>query len=93
MYILIYHKIHKPGEFWERARSSVADLPAHIKLHSILPNQDGTTATCLWEAPSIKDVRDFVTHHVGELNEMELFEVDMDKAPNNIRPPAERADS
>jgi hypothetical protein len=58
MYIVAIHTISNPEKFWSAAKAM--SIPAQLKLHSVFPSTDGGKGTCLWEAPSLEAVRQFV---------------------------------
>ncbi len=60
MYVLVHHIVSDPGRFWSSASDALGDLPAGLKVHQTLAAKDGTRATCIWEAPSVADVQNFL---------------------------------
>jgi hypothetical protein len=60
MYVLVHHDIQRPEEFWTRSQQALGSLPGHLALHHCLAAEDGTKATCLWEATSADAVRDYL---------------------------------
>jgi hypothetical protein len=80
MYIVVKHNISNPAKFWETAQASMATLPKDVKLHSTLPNRDGSNAVCLWEANSIDTVKEAIEPLLGQISRNEYFEVDANKA-------------
>jgi hypothetical protein len=58
MYIVVNHTISNPAQFWGLAKST--PVPSPLKLHSVFPSTDGARGTCLWEAPSLDAVKQFV---------------------------------
>ena len=80
MFIVVKHSISNPAKFWETAQAAIPTLPKEVKLHSTLPNHDGSTAVCLWEANSIDVVKGAVEPLLGQDSRNEYFEVDAKKA-------------
>ena len=78
MHVVAIHSISDPEKFWGTAGS--AELPDAVKLHSALPNDDGSRAVCLWEADSVDAVRRVVEDSVGDVSENEFFEVNPQNA-------------
>lgn len=78
MYIVALQDIFDPPTFWDCARST--PIPPHLKLHQILPNEDGTQAVCLWEADSVDEVRAFVEEAAGHATIARYFTVAADRA-------------
>lgn len=60
MYVLVHHDIQQPDEFWARSQQALGSLPTDLALHHCLAAEDGTKATCLWEASSAERVREFL---------------------------------
>jgi hypothetical protein len=58
MYIVASHSISNPEKFWGLAKAT--PIPPALKLHSVFPSTDGAKGTCLWEAQSVDDVKQFV---------------------------------
>jgi len=74
MYVIIQHNITSPAKFWEIVKG-VTSVPAGMKLHSTLPSGDGKKAVCIWQAPSVESVKNFVEPAVGTLSSNEYFDV------------------
>ena len=80
MYIVVKHNISNPAKFWETAQAAMLALPKDMKLHSTLPNHDGSNAVCLLEANSIDAVKEAIEPLLGQISRNEYFEVDAKKA-------------
>jgi hypothetical protein len=80
MFVVVQHSISDPKKFWETAQEATAKLPAGIKIHSTLPNSDGTKAVCLWEAKEFNDVKNAVEGSVGQFSKNEYFSVETKNA-------------
>jgi hypothetical protein len=65
MYVTIQHKIHDPQAFQARAEKAFP-LPDGLNVLLFLPAQDFSHATCLYQAPSLEKVRDFVDRLLGD---------------------------
>jgi hypothetical protein len=78
MYIVVEHQISNPQKFWEIAKA--IKLPTGLKIHSTLPNSDGTKAVCLWEGKEINDVKKAVEGAVGQFSKNEYFSVETKNA-------------
>lgn len=65
MFVLVHHNIHQPDTFWPGALAGLGDMPSDLTLHQCLAAEDGTRATCLWEAPSIDKVNAFIDRISG----------------------------
>jgi len=80
MFIVVQHQISKPEKFWETVKASAGKLPAELKLHSTLPNSDGTKAVCVWEANELNSVKNAVEGLVGQFSRNEYFSVEAKNA-------------
>jgi hypothetical protein len=80
MYVIVEHEISNPKTFWETAQTATADLPSHLKVHQTLPNKEGTKAVCLWEAPSVDEVKGLIEGAVGNVSKNTYFPVEAEKA-------------
>lgn len=80
MFIVIQHQITNPEKFWTIAQEATSKLPAGLKLHSSLPNSDGTKAVCIWEANELNAVKEVVESSVGQFSKNEYFSVEAKNA-------------
>lgn len=76
MYIVVQHTISNPTEFWGGAQQMMPKIPATAKLHHTFPTKDGTHAVCLWEAESVKSLRDFLEPLIAPVSQNEYFQVE-----------------
>lgn len=60
MFVLVHHDVQQPESFWARSQEALGDIPSGLTLHHCLAAQDGSRATCLWEASSADAVREFL---------------------------------
>ena len=77
MYVAIKHTIADPEAFQERGRkvTSAENLPAGVKPLQFFPKPDLSTAICLYEGPSVEEVRRHVDGYIGDAARNEFFEV------------------
>ena len=75
MFIGVKHQISDPETFFGIAQQAADNLPAGVKLHLGLPNEDGSSAICVWEAPSIDTARNLLEEAVGHVSKNEYFEI------------------
>lgn len=75
MYIVVQHSISDPVNFLKHAEAANAKMPPALKLHHVFSAPDGTKAVCVWEAPSITAVKDFLEPAVGKYGRNEYYEV------------------
>jgi hypothetical protein len=76
MYIVVQHTISDPTGFWGGAEQLMPNIPAGTKLHHTLPTEDGTRAVCVWEAESVKSLRDFLEPKISRASKNEYFQVE-----------------
>ncbi len=76
MYIVVQHSISNPTEFWSGAEQLMPKIPAAVKLHHSFPTKDGTHAVCVWEAQSVKSLRDFLEPKISRASKNEYFQVE-----------------
>ncbi len=80
MFIIAHHFIQEPDAFWTAAPQLIGSLPSHLKLHSVFPSKDLKTGTCVWEAPNVGDVQDFLDNSVGQMSRNVCYEVSEEMA-------------
>ena len=80
MHVAAIHRISDPDKFFAVAQEALAALPEGMKVDQMLPSVDGSSALCLWQAPSVDAVRDFVDERSGGLAVNEFFEVSAEQA-------------
>jgi hypothetical protein len=82
MYIVAVNNISDPENFVAGVVDGIPKIPEDIRLHSSLPNAQGSRAVCLWEAESIEKVRSLIEEGIegvpglGPFSNNEFFEVD-----------------
>jgi hypothetical protein len=59
MFIVIYHEIHDQ-QLWKDKVNQMASPPHSLRRHQFLTATDLTKAACLWEAPSVDELRDYI---------------------------------
>jgi hypothetical protein len=74
MFVSVIHRISDPDRFFEIARSSV--IPDDLRLPLSVSNADRSTTVCLWEAPSVQSVRDFLEPLAARVCKNEYAEVE-----------------
>jgi hypothetical protein len=77
MTIVVYHDVNNPTEFWASAQKSLPELPIDgvQKIIQVLPNQDMTKATCVWEADSVEALDKYLRSKVGDWSSESYYEV------------------
>jgi hypothetical protein len=76
MYIVVQHSISNPSEFWGGAEQLMPKIPKTFKLHHTFPTKDGTRAVWVWEADSVKSLRDFLEPQISRASKNEYFQVE-----------------
>jgi hypothetical protein len=74
MFIAIEHDIHDAAKFQECAER-VFPLPPGLHVHLFLPATDLSRATCVNEASSLEQVRDFVDTALGDSSTQYYFPI------------------
>lgn len=74
MYIAIEHDIHDPAGF-QRCAEQVFPLPDGLHVHQFLPAEDLRRAACLYEAPSIEQLRGYLDPVLGAASTQRYFAV------------------
>ncbi len=74
MFIAIEHKIHDPEKFQECAKE-VFPLPDDLHVHQFLPAADMSRAVCLYEAPSIEQLSEYLDSKLAPASTQEYFPV------------------
>ena len=80
MYVVVEHEITDPATFWKTAQEGMADTPAHLTLHQVLPATSSDRAACLWEAEDVNAVRDFIEGAVGSVSQNTYYAVEAEQA-------------
>lgn len=75
MFVSVIHRISDPDRFFEMARS--AELPSDLRLPQSISSADRSTTVCLWEAPSVDRVREFLEPITAGICENEYAQVDV----------------
>ncbi len=74
MFIAIEHKIHNPQKFQECAEN-VFPLPDDLHVHHFFPSQDMSRAVCLYEAPSIDRLSNYLDEKLNPASTQQYFPV------------------
>jgi hypothetical protein len=94
MYVEVIHRFTDPPKAFERGDKLVRNLdaPEGVRGLQFYPAKDGSMATCLWEAPSVAAVQDYVDATLGDSSDNTCYEVDAEhsfaRQPLGIREPA-----
>lgn len=74
MFVAIEHDIQDAAKFQQRAEKAFP-LPDGLHVHIFLPASDLSYATCLYEAKSVDQVREFVDGLLGDSSRNRYFPV------------------
>lgn len=79
MFIAIEHEIHDPEKFGKCAED-VFPLPGGLHVHQFLPATDMSRAVCLYEAPSIDHLSEYLDGKLGESSTQRYFPVNSEQS-------------
>jgi hypothetical protein len=74
MFIAIEHQIHDAEAFAERGEQ-VFPLPEDLHVHHFLPATDFSRASCLYEAPSVDRLREYLDGKLREASTQTYYPV------------------
>lgn len=74
MFIAIEHDIHDPQEF-QTCAEAVFPLPDDLHVFQFFPAQDLSRAVCLYEAPSVDRLRDYLDGKLGNASTQRYFPI------------------
>lgn len=85
MHVSVHHRITDPQQ-WEQvtqnmmAKLEQGRLPQGFKGLMYLPGTDGRKADCVWEAPSVDTLRNFLDREIGTAARNEYFQINSQAA-------------
>lgn len=91
MYVVVHHRIRDPKKAFPRGEKLLNGdgAPDGVRVLQFYPATDGSLVTCLWEAPSVDSVQDYVDSTLGDASENACYQVDEEQAradqPSRIR--------
>ena len=74
MFIAIEHTIHDPEKF-QKCAEEVFPLPDDLHVHQFFPAKDMSRAVCLYEAPSIKRLSEYLDAKLNPASTQQYFPV------------------
>jgi len=74
VFVSVIHRVSDPDGFSEMTRN--ATIPEDLRLPQVISSTGRSTIICLWEAPSVQRVRDFVEPLTAGICTNEYTEVD-----------------
>ena len=80
MFVTVIHRISDPDEFESSAKRATEAIPSQLKLHQYMTSVDRKTATCLWEARSVDDVKQLLEPVLGHVSKNEYIPLNAEAA-------------
>lgn len=77
MIIVVNHSIKNPEKFWAAAQESLPKLPEGgvTRVVQVLPSNNMSQASCLWEADSIESLDAYLRSKVQDWSSESYFEL------------------
>ncbi|ODR79838.1 hypothetical protein BG842_03325 [Haladaptatus sp. W1] len=77
MKIGIVHDIHDPEAFLERGEPMLSpeNIPENVQVRQFCPAEDGSVATCVWEAESVAEVSEVVDTTLDDASTQTYFTI------------------
>ena len=82
MYVVVQHQFKDPQTAFARGQRLIKNegAPAGVRGLQFYPSSEGSAATCLWEAPSVAAVQEYVDVTLGDSSENVCYAVDAEHA-------------
>jgi hypothetical protein len=82
MYVVVQHTIKDPQVAFERGERLVKNegAPAGAVGLQFFPAQDGSAVTCLWEAPSVEAIQQYVDDTLGDASDNHCYAVNAEQS-------------
>jgi hypothetical protein len=82
MYVITHHRFIDPPTAFARGEKLIKNegAPTGVNGLQFYPSADGSEAVCLWEAPSVESVQEYVDSTLGDSSNNPCFEVDSQQA-------------
>jgi hypothetical protein len=82
MYVIVQHRFTDPQTAFSRGEKLIKNegAPQGVRGLQFYPSQDGSAATCLWEADTVESVRQYVDSTLGDSSENTCYAVDAEQA-------------
>jgi hypothetical protein len=74
MFVFIHHQIHDQ-RLWKEKVNAMAPPPDSLRRHQFLTAIDTTEAACLWETPSIDELRNYIDPALEPASTQAYFQV------------------
>jgi len=79
MFVAIFHDIHDQDLFKDKV-NRMSPPPDSLRRHQFLAATDLSGATCLWEAPSIDAIRDYIDPQLEPASTQTYLQVNEERA-------------
>jgi hypothetical protein len=79
MFVAIYHEIHDQAEFKQKV-NAMAPPPQELQRHQFFTATDLSRAACLWEAPTVDALRDYIDSSLEPASTQTYFAVNEQRA-------------
>jgi hypothetical protein len=82
MYVVVHHRFIDPTTAFARGEKLIRNdgAPTGVVGLQFYPARDGSEAVCLWEAPSLDSVQQYVDSTLGASSANACFTVDAEQA-------------
>jgi hypothetical protein len=82
VYVVVQHRFNNPEVAMARGERLVKNegAPAGARGLQFYPSRDGSVATCLWEAPSVEAIQEYVDSTLGDSSQNDCYEVAAEQA-------------
>jgi len=82
MYVIVHHRFIDPKTAFARGEKLIKmeGAPTGASGLQFYPSRDGSEAVCLWEAPSVESIQDYVDATLGDSSANACFAVDAEQA-------------
>jgi hypothetical protein len=82
MYIIVQHRISDKQAAFARGEKLIKNegAPEGVRGLQFYPSRDGSSVTCLWEAPTVAAVQRYVDATLGSSSENLCYEVNAEQA-------------
>ena len=82
MYVVVEHQINDPQVAFARGDRLIRNegAPAGVRGLQFLPSRDNSAVVCLWEAPSVETIQEYVDVTLGDASENKCWEVNTERA-------------
>lgn len=76
MFVVVLHDIKDANTFFGSAETVVGGSPKGVKAVQFFPSNDKDKAVCLWEAPSVEVVKNYLEGKIGSASRNTYYAVD-----------------